>query len=291
VADQTFTVGDPATLISTITITDDAVTPSITKKKDLRIRIPSTFNMTWDTSITTVTVGGPAASKVSATLKAYEDGGQTLVLDVTTDFAAGDQITVADPQFTNFSATSPADNLELEVNDDDVVSATDDKTITILLVAVPDLLVLKTSLTIEDPFNGTTDPKAIPAATARYLVGVTNSGAGVVDADTLFVSDPIAANTSLRVADYDGGNAGPVAFVDGATASGLSYTFTSLGSTTDDVEFSDDNGATWTYTPVDSGDGTDAAVTDIRINPKGAMAASLGAGDPSFQVLFKVVVQ
>jgi hypothetical protein len=58
VADQTFTVGDPATLISTITITDDAVTKSIKKKKDLRIRIPSSFNMTWDTGITTVTLGG-----------------------------------------------------------------------------------------------------------------------------------------------------------------------------------------------------------------------------------------
>jgi len=64
-----------------------------------------------------------------------------------------------------------------------------------------------------------------------------------------------------------------------------------LGSTTDDVEFSDDNQATWTYTPIDFRDGTDPAITDIRINPKGSMAASLGAGDPSFQVLFKMVVQ
>ena len=114
---------------------------------------------------------------------------------------------------------------------------------------------------------------------------------GTVDADSLSISDPVPANMALRVADYDGGNPGPVAFVDGATASGLSYSFTSLGSTTDDVEFSDDNRASWTYTPVDSGDGTDPAVTDIRINPTGLMAGSLGAGDPSFQVLFKVVVQ
>jgi len=128
---QAFLVGDPATFISTITITDDAVTKSIKKKNDIRIRIPSSFNMTWDTSTTSVSLGGPAASKVSTTLMAYEDGNRTLVLDVTTDFAAGDHITIEDPQFTSFSADSAADNLELEINDDDVVSATDDKTITI----------------------------------------------------------------------------------------------------------------------------------------------------------------
>ena len=125
----------------------------------------------------------------------------------------------------------------------------------------------------------------------RYLVSATNGGAGTVDTDSLFISDSIPANANLRVTDYDGSNPGPVAFVDGATASDLSYSFTNLGSSTDDVEFSDDNRATWTYTSIDSGDGTDSAVTDIRINPTGSMARSLGAGDPSFQILFKIVVQ
>ena len=72
--------------------------------------------------------------------------------------------------------------------------------------------------------------------------------------------------------------------------SGLTYTFTSLGSITDDLEFSNDGGSTWTYTPVASGNGTDPAVTDIRINPKGIFGGSIGAGDPGFQLLFKVIV-
>ncbi len=38
-------------------------------------------------------------------------------------------------------------------------------------------------------------------------------------------------------------------------------------------------------------DGTDPAVTDIRISPKGTLAASGGGGDSSFQVIFKVIVQ
>ncbi len=157
--------------------------------------------------------------------------------------------------------------------------------------SLPSLLVMKATLTLEDPVNGTSDPKEIPGAIERYLIQVTNTGQGTVDSDTMFISDPIPANMALRVIDYDGANPGPVAFVDGSPVSGLSYTFTSLGSSTDDVEFSNDGGSTWTYTPVDSGDGTDPAVTDIRVNPKGIFAGSSGGGDPSFQVLFKAVVQ
>lgn len=33
------------------------------------------------------------------------------------------------------------------------------------------------------------------------------------------------------------------------------------------------------------------AVTTIRINPKGDLAASQGTGDPSMQLSFKVIVQ
>jgi len=148
-ANQTFTEGDPDTLISMITITDDATTPTITAANDLRIRIPSSFNMTWDTGITTVTLGGLQAGKASPTLLAYEDGGRTLVLNVTSDFVADDQITIADPQFVSFSAASAADNLELEVNNDDVVSATDDKTITI----DPDLTRVRISSVADQTFT------------------------------------------------------------------------------------------------------------------------------------------
>ena len=64
-----------------------------------------------------------------------------------------------------------------------------------------------------------------------------------------------------------------------------------LGDPGDDIEFSNDGGSTYTYTPVDSGDGTDPAVTNIRINLNGIFAGSTGGGDPSFQMLFKVAVQ
>ncbi len=37
-------------------------------------------------------------------------------------------------------------------------------------------------------------------------------------------------------------------------------------------------------------DGTDPAVTDIRISPKGIFAESGGGGDPNFEVRFKGIV-
>src|SRR5437870_2327160 len=113
-ANQRFVVGQGPTAIAAITVTD-AATPSITAANDLRIRIPATFNMSWNTALTAATITGSGASKVSPTVS-YEDGGKTLVLNVTTDFAGGDQVTVSVLQYTSFAAPSAADNLELVVS-------------------------------------------------------------------------------------------------------------------------------------------------------------------------------
>ena len=51
-ANQFFTVDGLTKGISPITVTDDGTTPAITAANDIRIRIPSSFNMTWDTSNT-----------------------------------------------------------------------------------------------------------------------------------------------------------------------------------------------------------------------------------------------
>ncbi len=155
----------------------------------------------------------------------------------------------------------------------------------------PNLTVVKAVTTLEDPINGTAGPKAIPGATVSYLILTTNTGVGTVDTDTLIVTDPMPANTALRVTDFDASTAGPVQFIDGSTASNLSYSFIALDDITDDVSFSNDNGATFDYEPTADANGVDPAVTDIRINPKGEFSGSAGAGDPSMQLSFKVIVQ
>jgi uncharacterized repeat protein (TIGR01451 family) len=114
-ANQLFSVGDPATAMTTATVTDATTSPTITAAGDIRLRIPAALNMIWNTGTTTATIGGAAASKVSTTVT-YEDAGKTLVLNVTSDFAASDQITVSGPEFTSFTAVSAATALQLVVS-------------------------------------------------------------------------------------------------------------------------------------------------------------------------------
>ena len=56
---------------------------------------------------------------------------------------------------------------------------------------------------------------------------------------------------------------------------------------TDDLEFSNDGGATWGYVPVPDVSGFDPAVTHVRVVPKGAFAASDGVNHPGFSVAFR----
>jgi hypothetical protein len=114
---QTFTMGDPATAISAITIQDAKVQPVITAADDIRIRIPAGFNMTWNNVDTVAMIKGTAAGKVSSNVS-YEDANKTLVVDVTSDFAAQDTIVISDLSFKNFSNASGADILELDVDND-----------------------------------------------------------------------------------------------------------------------------------------------------------------------------
>ncbi|HTO70092.1 MAG TPA: hypothetical protein VMR31_09555 [Myxococcota bacterium] len=171
----------------------------------------------------------------------------------------------------------------------------------VVVAAAPKYTVTETSLVISDPVNCTTpgnsascspanSQKRIPASIVEYQDVVSNSG-GVNDPNSVVISNPVPANTSLRVVDIGGAGSGPVAFVDGTTTSALTYTFTSLASTTDDLDFSNDGGTTWTYTPVANGAGCDLAVTNLRVRPRGTFAADSGTPDPSFTLRFRVCVK
>jgi hypothetical protein len=99
------------------------------------------------------------------------------------------------------------------------------------------------------------------------------------------ITDPIPGNTALFV------GSGPVLFTQGSPSSGLSYTFTTLASTTDDVEFSNDGGVSWAYAPSPGSDGCDPVVTHVRINPKGTFVGSSSAPYPGFSLGFRVCVK
>ena len=155
----------------------------------------------------------------------------------------------------------------------------------------PALTHLKSVAVFSDPVNNTTNPKSIPGAVQSYTLRVTNNGAGAVEADSIMVSDAIPAQTLLFLGDIATPGGGPVAFVDGAPTSGLSYSFTTLNSSTDSVEFSNDNGVSWSYAPTPDADGYDAAITHLRVRPQGAMLGSTGGSSPYFELRFRVKVK
>jgi uncharacterized repeat protein (TIGR01451 family) len=154
----------------------------------------------------------------------------------------------------------------------------------------PDILVLKSVQVYSDPVNLHDNPKAIPGSVMLYTVLVTNRG-GATDNDTVVITDPMPANTEVFVNDINSVGSGPLLFMDGPAVSGLSYSINSLASTTDNISFSNDNGASFVYTPIPSVGGYDSAITDIKVSLSGAFKASSGTPHPSFSISFRVRVQ
>jgi len=132
------------------------------------------------------------------------------------------------------------------------------------------LTIVKSSAVYMDPFNNMTNPKLIPGSYVYYTVTVANPGGAAVTSGSIIITDPTPAALSLYVMNLPSVS-GPILF--GAGSSGATYTFTSLASTTDDLEFSNNGGTTWTYVPTANVAGVDPAVTHMRIRPKGNMAA------------------
>ena len=94
------------------------------------------------------------------------------------------------------------------------------------------------AISCPEALYNTANPKAIPGATVGYQVVVTNNG--TVTADNVEVIDTIPANAAFLV--------GSVTTVPAAV-----------------VSYSNDGGTTWVYGPVAGANGTDPAVTGIRV--------------------------
>jgi hypothetical protein len=169
---------------------------------------------------------------------------------------------------------------------------TDIVTDTIAVASQPSLLVTKTRATVYDPVVGVSaNAKSIPSARIDYTIRVENQGAGIADANTVTITDPVPPMTRLYVGDMGGIGSGPVVFTNGTPSSGLNCTFTTLASTTDNVAFSNDGGSSYAYTPVPDADGFDGAVTHLRITFSGAMNGTGMSGNPWANVRFRVAVR
>ncbi|KRB86485.1 hypothetical protein ASE00_07240 [Sphingomonas sp. Root710] len=132
------------------------------------------------------------------------------------------------------------------------------------------LTVSKTQSTVWDTENKFVLPKAIPGARVEYVITVSNA-LFQSTARNVTITDAIPAKTKFYV--------GSVVVTIGALSS---LTYPTGGA----LEYSSDNGSTWTYTPSAGSDGSDSNVTNIRVKVGGSQVA----GD-SFTVAFRAVVK
>ncbi len=139
-----------------------------------------------------------------------------------------------------------------------------------------DVSISKRVRAVSDPVNGTSNPKSIPSATVEFSIDVANEGMLSPDANTLSITDDIPPNLSLCVSAvcYPGG---PV-ILDTA-GSPVDPGISLLA-----VDYSNDGGLSYGYTPVADGDGFDSSVDAVRITLGGTFAGIAAGGTPSFQL-------
>ena len=144
----------------------------------------------------------------------------------------------------------------------------------------PQISLTKTVLTIYDPYNGASNPKAIPGSVLEYIITATNTGDSA--ADVIKISDLIPNNTKLCVSDI--GSCKAPYFVDGPPAdSGLSLASTA---------YSENNGAdNYSYSASPDLEGTDSNITNLRSTMSGNFLPKTGATAPSFSLKLRVMVE
>lgn len=153
---------------------------------------------------------------------------------------------------------------------------------------VYDLQLNSTAQVISDPVNGSSNPKAIPGAVIDYSVRASNTGTLSSDLNSTMLVQAIAADSEFYVGTDS--TTSPVTFVNGSgnNRTGLTFTFDSLTSTTDSLEFSSDGGNTFGYQPDAGADGFDPAITHFRLRLDGSMNPSLGNLQPYFDYKYRV---
>ena len=162
------------------------------------------------------------------------------------------------------------------------------RSVTVPLLQPAQLTMNKSLQVTQDPVNGSANPKAIPGALIEYQLTVTNTGEGTADTDTVTITDTLPADTAFFVGTDAA--VSPVTLTDGQTASTLTLNFENLTSTTDDVEFSDNNGTTFDYQPTPDAEGFDPLITDVRIRLGGSMPGTDEDGSPEFSIFYQVKV-
>jgi hypothetical protein len=154
-----------------------------------------------------------------------------------------------------------------------------------LEVAPQDMTIVLTSAIKWDATGGTTRPLAVPGGKGRTTLAIRNPDLVALDDGSVTLIYKVPARTSIAL-DGDGTTSPTViGFVDGSPASGVTFSYVA-GSATDDVDFSSDNGGSWTYAPVAGDRTSEAGITQVRFRPKGMLKPG-GAFSVSFPYLLR----
>lgn len=149
------------------------------------------------------------------------------------------------------------------------------------------LQIVKSTAVVADQVSAI-NPRALPGSDIDYTLMVANPLANaLLPVRQVVISDTIPVYARLKVADYGAAGSGPVGFTDGdllglgLLGSGLTYSYASLASATDGLDFYD--GASWGYVPVADADGYDGKVRAIRVTLTGTQATN-----SSFRLRYRV---
>ncbi|WP_430459559.1 CCXG family PEP-CTERM protein [Thalassolituus sp. LLYu03] len=143
---------------------------------------------------------------------------------------------------------------------------------------------------LSDPVNGSDNPKAIPGSVLTIDVLAENTGTLSSDPDSTAVIQAI----DTGMAFYAGtSGSSPVTFTDGSgdNASGLTLNFSSLSDSADGLDFSDNDGVSFDYTPAPDSNGYDAAITHFRLTLSGSLKPAFGTLNPQFEYQYQAQVQ
>ncbi|GEM_PF-270748 len=135
-------------------------------------------------------------------------------------------------------------------------------------VSTATISMAKTYTVIWDPINLAVSPKAIPGARVQYTMTITNSSTTTA-ASSLELIDAIPTNTDYYVT-----------------------TPASEDTTTGIIAFSNNNQATYAYSPTGGANGADPAVTHVRVQiPSLPFDDGAGPNDNTAAVTFIVVIE
>lgn len=202
----------------------------------------------------------------------------------------------------NYNLASDAEigNWKIEINakegSENDISHSSEYTLQVM-APLPNITLTKSVIVFSDPIHGINGSnnfsKALPGAILTYTIKAQNIGQGVAENNSVWISDAIPDKTFMLVKNFDDISAqGPVIEQPVNPSSGLNYQFITLDSNSDDIEFSDNNGLDFDYSPSPDSEGIDKQITHFRINPTGVFQApAAGESANQFSIKFRVQLQ